>query len=147
MDNGLIYGETDWMVEWAKDHGPIFPRADVTAIGWGTDTDLRAVVLYDNFSACDCGIHIASDGTRKWMSRQFLYATFAHPFIQWGLRRVTGLVASRNTDALRFDKHIGFEVEGVVRHALPDDDIIMLGMLRENCRWIPEHARSAHHGR
>ncbi|WP_369674540.1 hypothetical protein, partial [Enterococcus faecium] len=58
------------------------------------------------------------------------------PFVQWNLRRVTGLVPAKNADALRFDLHLGFEREGYLKHALPDDDLIVLGMTRE--RFINE---------
>ena len=57
------------------------------------------------------------------------------------MRRVTALVPAKNTAALRFDLHLGFKQEGVVRHALPDDDIIILGLLREDCRFIPQEYR------
>ena len=54
-----------------------------------------------------------------------------------GCRRVTGLVHDNNHDARRFDEHLGFKQEGVLRKAAPDgDDMIVYGMLREECRWI-----------
>lgn len=140
--NGFIYDDTNRLVDWASEVIGFSPRSDVAAIGWQSDGQLRAVTLWDGFSACDCNIHIASDGKGNWLSRSFLRASFLHPFVQWDLRRVTGLVPARNEAALRFDLHLGFVREGVVRHALPDDDIILLGMLREDCRWIPEKFRS-----
>ena len=86
--------------------------------------------------------------SRKFVARRLLnhydcniVTCFMHPFAQWGLRRVTGLVPAKNTDALRFDLHLGFKQEGYLRHALPDDDLVLLGMLRENCRFIPERYR------
>ena len=66
-----------------------------------------------------------------------MIAAFMHPFVQWKLRRVTGLVPAKNTKALRFDLHLGFVREGYLRNALPDDDIIVLGMLREECIYLP----------
>ena len=137
----FIYDRHTELVEWASQVIGFEPRPDVKSFGWGDENGLRAVTLYDGFSQCDCNIHIASDGSGSWLTRAFLRAAFAHPFVQWDLRRVTGLVPAKNTAALRFDLHLGFEREGLIRHALPDDDIIVLGMLRENCRYIPQKYR------
>jgi len=137
----ITYENPERLIAWAADRIGFEPRQDVKAIGWTDGDTLKAVTLYDGFSECDCNIHIASDGSRQWLTRGYLRASFWHPFIQWKLRRVTGLVPSKNQDALRFDLHLGFEREGYIRHALPDDDIIVLGMLRENCRFIPAEYR------
>ena len=139
--NGLIYTDEDRLVEWASEIIGFEPRDDVKAMGWQVDGALRAVCLWDGFSKCDCNIHVASDGGANWLSRQFLTHAFLHPFAQWEMRRVTALVPAKNHAALRFDLHLGFTQEGVIRHALPNDDIILLGMLREDCRYIPQRYR------
>lgn len=138
----MVYDDSEKMIEWASKIIGFQPRPDVVAIGWRVRGELRAVALYDNFSECDCNMHIASDGKAHWLSRQFLIASFMHPFVQWRLRRVTGLVPAKNKDALRFDLHLGFKQEGYLHHALPDDDLYLLGMLRENCRYIPPEYRA-----
>lgn len=138
---GEIVYDDDSMIPWAIERIGFKPRDDVRAIGWRENGALRAVTLYDGFSECDCNMHIASDGTGTWLRRQFLITCFMHPFVQWDLRRVTGLVPARNKDALRFDLHLGFVQEGYLRHALPDDDIVVLGMLKADCRFIPPKYR------
>lgn len=137
----LIYEGQEGLIKWASERIGFEPRSDARAIGWGDGDGIQAVTLWDGFSECDCNIHIASDGSGHWLRRGFLRASFWHPFIQWNMRRVTGLVPSKNTAALRFDLHLGFEREGLIRHALPDDDIIVVGMLREKCRYIPDEYR------
>lgn len=139
---GEIVYDDESMIPWAIEKIGFEPRPDVRAIGWRESGSLRAVTLYDGFSECDCNIHIASDGSGNWLRRAFLVASFMHPFVQWRLRRVTGLVPAKNKDALRFDLHLGFKQEGYLHHALPDDDIYLLGMLRENCRYIPPEYRA-----
>ena len=139
---GEIVYDDESMIPWAIEKIGFEPRSDVRGIGWRENGSLRAVTLYDGFSECDCNIHIASDGSGNWLRRAFLIASFMHPFVQWRLRRVTGLVPAKNKDALRFDLHLGFTQEGYLQHALPDDDLILLGMLRENCRYIPPEYRT-----
>jgi RimJ/RimL family protein N-acetyltransferase len=80
-------------------------------------------------------MHIAAEG-KRWMNRQILFAAFDYPFNQLGVRRITGLVPGKNMQARGFDEHIGFRLEGVMRNALKDDDILVYGMLREECRWL-----------
>lgn len=138
----VVYENVDEMVVWASKIIGFQPRPDVTAIGWRESGSLRAVTLYDGFSECDCNIHIASDGSGNWLRRAFLIASFMHPFVQWRLRRVTGLVPAKNKDALLFDLHLGFKQEGYLQHALPDDDLYVLGMLKESCRYIPPEYRA-----
>lgn len=116
-------------------------RADAKGIAKERGGVLQAVVVFDTFSSCDCNMHIASDGSRRWLSRGLLKEAFAYPFIQLGLRRVTAIVPRKNREALLFDGRLGFEVEGVCREALPDDDVVILGLLRRDCRLIPPERR------
>ena len=139
------YSDSDKLIAWAQRVIGCEFRPDAKAIGCCEGDEILAVTVFDGFSACDCNMHIASDGTGRWLNRDFLLRCFAYPFVQLKLRRVTGLVPSRNERALSFDLNLGFEYEGRCRNALPDDDIIVLGMLRENCRFIPLEYRSMDH--
>ena len=133
------------LIRWA-DHvigGGNF-RDDAKCLGLVEGDEVRAVVVYESFGRCTCNMHVASDGSRRWLTRGFIAAAFAYPFIQCNLRRVTGLVPASNTRALHFDIRLGFKLEGTMRNALPDGDMIILGMLREECPFLPEEVR---HGR
>lgn len=137
MSARVIYGEEARLLPWAEKRiGIGHFRTDAKSMGLERDGELVAVVVFDGFSSCDCNMHIASDGTKRWLNKELLLSSFAYPFTQLGLRRVTGLVPAKNDAALAFDQNLGFEFEGRCRHALADDDIIILGMLRENCRFI-----------
>ncbi len=139
----LIYGDEDRLLPWAAERIAIAGfRRDAYAIGLERDGELVAVVVFDSFSVADCNMHLASDGTGKWMNRAILAAAFAYPFIQLRLNRVTGLVPSKNAQALRLNEHLGFEREGLCRKAMPDDDIVVMGLLRENCKWVPKENRT-----
>ena len=132
----VIYGEDKALILWAASIIKCKFRDDAKAIGLKRDGVIIAATVFDGFSECDCNMHIASNGSGHWLTRKFLISSFAYPFIQLKLRRVTGLVPAKNTNALRFDHHLGFITEGVCRYALPDDDIVVLGLLREDCRFI-----------
>lgn len=134
----LIYGQEDRLLPWAQERIGVAFRRDAYTLGLEKDGELVAVVVYDDFCEFDCNMHIASDGTSAWMNKSLLVSAFAYPFIQLNLNRVTGLVPSKNTAALKFDEHLGFEREGLHRNACADDDLISLGMLKQNCRFIPK---------
>lgn len=140
----LIYDRTDELLRWAAERiGVECFKPDAKTIGQERDGEIAAVVVFDGFSDVDCNMHIASDGSRRWLTRALLVAAFTYPFIQCGLRRVTGLVPADNKDALRFDEHLGFRREGFHPHATKTGDLISLGMLREHCRYIPSRFRNA----
>lgn len=133
------YSDPDRYIGWAAQKIGISSfRPDARAIGLERRGDLIAATVYDTFSPGSCAMHIASDGSGRWLNRDFLFRMFAYPFIQCGFRRVTGLIAANNTASLRFARHIGFRDEGVLREEAPDGDVIVLGMLRRECKWIAE---------
>jgi RimJ/RimL family protein N-acetyltransferase len=97
---------------------------------------IAAVTAFTRFDARNAEMSIASDGSKKWMTRAFLYESFAYPFITLNLERVTGVVDSRNRAALTLDLKLGFVPEGVLRRWFGEADGILLGMLRSECRWL-----------
>ncbi len=139
----IIHQQDTRYLEWAARRiGITTFRNDAKTIAIRRYGEISGVVVYDTFSAVDCNMSAASDGTGYWMSRSFLRAIFMYPFAQLGLRRVTAIVASRNTQSLNYCQNMGFKVEGFCPHAMADDDAFILGMLRENCRFIPATVRT-----
>lgn len=131
----IILNERDRCAEWARARIPHVPSWGEWCEAIGLEDDgLLAVVVYNLYSGSDIAMHIAAVPGRRWMTREFLRVAFRYPFVQLGCRRVSGYVPASNTDAQRFDEHLGFAREGLMRHALPDDDIIVYGMLREEAR-------------
>lgn len=136
----LIYDQSERVVAFMREQLQFDPawNTDVQAIGIEDETGrLLAGICYEGFTLCDVNMHVASlPGVKNWTSREAFVRVFHYPFVDMGLRRVTGLVPSKNKRAMRLDLHMGFQVEGVMRNALPDDDMIVLGLLRENCRFL-----------
>ena len=97
---------------------------------------LIAGVWYEGYNGANMNIHVAALPGRRWMTREFLYATFAYPFVQCNVRRLTGLVPESNTDAQRFDEHIGFTLETRLKEATPDGDLLVYRMFKDECRWL-----------
>jgi hypothetical protein len=108
-----------------------------TAIGLERNDRLVAGVLYEGMTKRDVNMHCAIDDPYA-VNFEYLFTVFDYPFNQCNLARVTGLVPRKNDKALKFDiDKVGFKVEGIVRSALPDgDDIVVLGMLRDECKWL-----------
>ena len=135
----LVLTEKERCGEFARARIPHVPSWGewYEAIGLERDGELVAAVIFNFFSGADIAMHIAAVPGRRWMTRELLRAAFRYPFVQLGCRRVTGYVPASNTDALRFDRHLGFVQEGVMREALESgEDVIVLGMLRSECRWL-----------
>lgn len=132
----VVYGQDERLLPWAQERIGVTFRPDAKTIGLERDGEIRAVVVFDNFSECDAQMHIASDGSRAWMSKALLLSAFSYPFNQLGLLRLTGLVVADNQAALDFDQNIGFVKEGYHPKAGPGGkDLISLGLLAENCRF------------
>lgn len=107
------------------------------AIAQMRGNEFAGVVVYDDATPWNCQMHVASDGTRRWLNRGFLFRTFAYPFIQLGLGRVTLLIRRSNHSSLSFASHLGFAIEcGRIARLFGNEDGVMLRMLREDCRWI-----------
>jgi len=125
-------------VEWAKNILGIegvtgFARA-VSAVD--ENDNFVFVIVLSNFSALGVDMHTAAVPGASWARPREIVKMFNElfefVFDRLKLQRVTGLVRSKNTAARRFDEHIGFELEGVMRRAFIDDDLCVYGFLREN---------------
>jgi RimJ/RimL family protein N-acetyltransferase len=105
------------------------------AIGLEHDGQIVAATIYNHYTGPNIMTSIAGAPGRRWLTRAYLRAIFRYPFVQLGVRRITALVATRNADSIRFVTHLGFKREGLMRHAAVDDDLIVFGMTREECKY------------
>lgn len=146
MSSVILYDQQQRMLEWAAGRMgyPRFRfRDDAQAIGREKDGQLVGVVVYDTWSDGDCLIHVVSDGSRRWFSREFCIRAMAYPFLQVGNRSITALVLTTNAPSIAMCRHFGFQQEGLLRRRGPaGEDMILFGLLREECRWLPGASRS-----
>ncbi len=127
------------LLAWASDR--IMPGLDwepgTRAIGVLDEAgQIRAVAAYNMFYDGCCSAHIATDGSRAWANRGVLQAWFEYPFRQCGLSRMTAPVAADNVSAQILALKMGFSFEGRQRAGFLGKDVVLLGMLRSECRWI-----------
>lgn len=135
----VVYSPRDEMIAWAEGRisGCKF-RDDAQAIGIRSESGFHGVVVFDSFTTTGCWVSVASDGGRHWITREYILRVFAYPFIQLGYPRLNSFVSINNHDAIRFNESFGFTREGLMRQAgHKGEDLIMFGMLRSECRWLP----------
>ncbi len=105
-------------------------------IGWLRDGELVAGVVYAEFNGPNVVCHIASDGSRHWLTREYLWTIFDYPFNQMGVNRITVCVGQGNADSTRFVKHLGFTIEAELEGAHPTGSLLIFRMFRNECSHI-----------
>lgn len=140
----VVYQPQEEMIEWAAatladTSGAEFRfRGDAHAIGMRDENGFRGVVVFDNFSDTGCWISVVSDGSKRWMSKEFIIRVFAYPFHQLLYPRINAFVSEHNAESRAFCDKFGWMVEGRLREAgAKGEDLIVYGMLRRECRWLP----------
>ena len=132
-----IYGQDARVIEWVGERINESDFGTATAIGLEEDGTLIAGVVYNLYNGPSICMHVAAEPGKHWLSKDFLFRVFAYPFLQLECNRVTGLVRVDNLKARRFDEHLGFVQEGVIRRGASNGlDMVLYGMLREECRWL-----------
>lgn len=132
-----FYGRDKEVIKFVGDRVDENDFGSAIGIGQYKDGKIIAGVVYNLYNGPSICMHVASEPGTRWLTRDFLFRVFAYPFIQLGCNRVTGLVRTDNMEARRFDEHLGFKQEGVIRKGASDGtDMILYGMLLEECRWL-----------
>jgi len=138
-----LYGHEETLLPWTCERieGMVFD-ADARAIGVAREGEIAACVVFDQFTTSGCQMAVASDLSRRWLSREFIVRVFTYPFLQLGLRRVGCLVSVDNRPSLKLARGLGFKQEGIIRQAgAQAQDMIAFGMLRKECRFLPKESK------
>lgn len=131
----LVYGQG--VVEWVEQKlKPGSHYGTSVGLGWKRNGEIVCGVVYTDYSGTNINMHTASDGTKRWLTREFLRVVFDYPFNQLKVKRVTALVPQGNFAARKFDEHLGFIKEATLADAEPTGDLIVYVMRKENCRWL-----------
>ena len=133
----LIFNEDERIGKWAQERMPNFVgwNGYYRAIGYERRGKLCGAVVFTNASQTNIMLAIVLEAP---LTRMFLRAIFFYPFLQLGVKRVTSLIDASNAKSRVLAEHAGFKPEGVLREAAGDGDTIVYGMLRRECRWVPQ---------
>lgn len=78
-----------------------------------------------------------------YMARPALTDEMVRQLCEWAFRgekmkRLTAEIAKRNKRARKFVEHIGFRLEGTLRHGWHDgkDDMCIYGLTHDACKWL-----------
>ena len=81
-------------------------------------------------------MHVASDGNRRWLTRDVLRLIFGYAFDYKGVNRINAVVAQSNIPAQVMCLKLGFRIEATLRCGADDGtDGILFGMLMTECPW------------
>lgn len=105
------------------------------AIGYEMAGELKGAVIFTNASTTNVNLATVLEAP---LSRMFLRAIFFYPFMQLKVKRITALVDASNKRSLRLTKSAGFRFEGCLRDAAMDGDTLIFGLLRRECKWVPQ---------
>lgn len=109
---------------------------NATFLGWRKGDEVVAGAAYEGFNGRNVWVHLAGVG-KTWMSRDFLRAGFAYPFLVCGVDRLSGYVNASNVQARRLNEHFGYQVEATLHGAAPDGgDVLLYVMWRKDCRYV-----------
>jgi RimJ/RimL family protein N-acetyltransferase len=125
------------VVDWVAAHMKRGEGYGLSAgIGMEDGGELIAGVVYNEWNQVNVNMHVASIGNRRWMTREYLWMCFDYPFNQLKVKRITAFIEDENTDAIRFDEHLGFKYETRMRDAYVNGDILIYVMRRDDCRFL-----------
>lgn len=130
----VLYGHDRELSAWIGEGlGEEFELHD-SAIGFVKKGKIIGGVVYHNYRGT--GIEASIYTTERWANKHTLFHIFAYPFITLECLRFSAVTRSRNQSARTFLEKLGFEQEGDIRSAFRDDDGILYGMLKNECRWV-----------
>jgi len=110
---------------------------DMRCIGLRKQGELVAAAVYEGFNGVNMWAHLAGAPGKRWMTRDFLRAGFAYPYLVCGVQRLSGYVEASNAEARRLNEHFGYQVETVLRGAAHDGgDVLIYVMWRKDCRYV-----------
>lgn len=123
----------EWIAKQTHEYGRF---GGGTAIGIERGGKLVGGVAYCDWNGVNVVCHVASDGSKMWMTKEYLRIIFDYPFEQLKCKRITVSVGEGNSDSRKFVRKLGFELEARLSSAHPTGDLLIFAMFKQNCRWI-----------
>jgi RimJ/RimL family protein N-acetyltransferase len=137
------------MAAFMQKHALVKPTSDSRHIGWVDNSNpararLLGAVCFNTFIGSTCQLHVAMDGGYHFTPREMLATVMDVAFNRFGIKKLLGIVNSRNEKAIRYDRHLGF-VEEYRMAGMHDEggDIVVFSMTKEQCRYLRHEERKA----
>lgn len=105
------------------------------AVGLMIKDRLAAAVVFNGYTGPTIEASVAVID-RKAVTRKTLRQLFTYPFEQLNCVRVTARTRAGQTKTRDLIKRLGFIQEGLMRSYYGDDDAVIYGMLRHECKWL-----------
>ena len=109
-------------------------------LGFARGGELVAGVVYNEYRGHSIHISMASSHP-KWATREVIATILSYPFVQLKCERLTAYTGRSMTHVRQFLERVGFQQEGIVRRGFADDDCVIYGMLKDECKWIRLHEK------
>ena len=131
----LLVNSDAFVCTWVQSKISDINFRDCKAIGVLKDTKLVAGVVYHSLADGQIHASIAVED-KNWANKSVLYALFAYPFKQCNCHRILVTAKDNNKESIRLAKKLGFQKEGLLRQMFPPHNAVLLGMLKDECKWL-----------
>jgi RimJ/RimL family protein N-acetyltransferase len=122
-------------LHWSADFRGVLHVPDEYTGQVADPSQVAVAVGYNSFIGRTCCMHTVIQRP-DLVSPRIVREAFEFPFEVCGCEAVLALVDSLNEAALSFDKKLGFREVARIPGGGPEADLIVLQMLRSECRWL-----------
>lgn len=114
-----------------------FANVTMEVISRSENGILYGGVIYENYTGKGGSVLVHIGAFRdNWINRDMLYVMFDYPFRQLDCKQAFCQVAGKNVHARKFCKSFGWEELVTLEAVFPDDDMILMRMKRDQCRFL-----------
>ena len=134
----LLFGADQQVIHWVMERLPGLSFDRCTAIGVTAAGQIIAGAVYHNYVKDYGNIEMTvASATPRWATRRVISTLLHYPFTQLGCGRVTATCREGNTHAVNFNLRLGFKKEGILRKGCGHEDMVIMGMLKEEAvKWL-----------
>ena len=136
-----LSSDPEWY--WVKSRTGVIQCEDTQGIVAYKDTEIVAVCVIDTVTVDSVNVHFAVEYPLV-IKHGFFHEIARHVFEVLGKQRMFGLVPADNAKALKIDQNIGFKEVARIPHGYrTGEDLVVLKMEREECRFAPQIEEAA----
>lgn len=134
-DDRLVNDEEAELHDWLNRRILLSWSDDFRAVGRMVDGRIVGAFGYNNHNGASCQMHAALDF--PWsLNRGLLWKAFQVPFVEWGYKVLLAPIASSNEESIRLAAGLGFKCYVNLVEAHPDGVLHLMGMRRDECKWL-----------